>query len=627
MSEGKRRVQADGWGIQHQWVDASGEPRTVSAETVRRLRTAIGQPPPNVETRAPIVTRPGRELGTGSVEIACEDGVTRRVSGRLPVDFPLGYHELVTAGAGTRRLIVSPGRCSPPPVRRAWGWAVQLYATRSRESWGIGDLADLEAVRRWSQTEGAGFLLLNPLHAVAPTLPQQASPYLPATRRYRSPLYLRVQDIPGADRVDLSEFAARGRALNQTNLIDRDEVWQLKRQALWRIFSARDEAQPAFASWRRCQGPRLQEFAVWSALAQTHGPDWREWERDVRQPDAPAVARFAATEHRLVTFYAWLQWLLDVQLRDASGDLPVLHDLPVGVDAGGSDAWTWQGVLAQGVTVGAPPDSFNRAGQAWGSPPLIPWRLREDNYQPFIESIRATMAAAGGIRIDHVMGLFRLWWVPDGCSPTEGAYVRYPSEDLLDIVALESHRAGAIVVGEDLGTVEPGVREAMRAHGMLSYRLLWFEGDDPACWSVDAMAAVTTHDLPTVAGLWTGADLADQRSYPTGSGIADSVKLEAARDELLSMLRASVRLDRAAASPDVVRAVYALLGRAPSKLLTATLEDALTVVRRPNLPGAADRPNWCLPLPVSIEDLSAQQTATDIAKVLREAVRSGGPNG
>ncbi|MGI8578499.1 MAG: 4-alpha-glucanotransferase [Nocardioidaceae bacterium] len=617
-TSGQRGFEADGWGIHRRWIDANKQARTVPPGTVQRLRSVIGQPAADLEARAPIVTRPGRELGLGRVEIHCEDGTTRRIDGALPGDFPLGYHDLATADGKTRRLIVSPGRCWLPQGWRAWGWAVQLYAARSAASWGIGDLADLRAMREWAASQGAGFLLLNPLNAVAPTLPQQDSPYLPATRRYHNPLYLRVEDVPGFGRADLGKLAARGRALNGKDLIDRDAAWWLKREALWRIFLARAERGGDFEAWRKGQGRALRDFAVWSALAERHGPDWREWDSRFQLPNAPAVAEYAANQQPLVTFHAWLQWLLHVQLRGAAGSLTVLQDLPIGVDAGGVDGWIWQRSLAAEVTVGAPPDIFNAAGQTWGSPPLIPWRLRESNYEPFIESIRATMTA-GGIRIDHVMGLFRLWWVPAGEPASGGAYVSYPHQDLLDILALESHRAEAVVVGEDLGTVERGVREAMRAHAVLSYRLLWFETDDPADWPVDALAAVTTHDLPTVAGLWTGTDLKEQIAYTTDSFGAGSEQLVHARESLLSRLRACTGLPQSAAAPEAVQGVYKALTRAPSTLVLATLEDAIGVVRRPNMPGATHRPNWRLPLPVLVEELAGDRGAADVARVLQAA--------
>ncbi|HET7327880.1 MAG TPA: 4-alpha-glucanotransferase [Nocardioidaceae bacterium] len=613
----EENLAPDSWGIHRRWKDAHGQINTLSDETVRRLREAIGEPPADLEQRAPLVTRPGRDLGLGAVEVACEDGSTRQVDQTLPADFPLGYHRLRTADGAERRLIVSPGRCWLPDGWRAWGWTVQLYASRSRDSWGIGDLADLGALRAWAADAGAGFVLVNPLHAVSPTLPQEPSPYLPATRRFRNPIYLRVDDVPGADRVDLTKLR---RDAARHSMIDRDAVWQAKLAALEQIFATTsDGAQSGWAgfeAWRERQGSSLQEFATWCALAERHGPDWHDWDDSLRQPTGAAVQRFVAAHTDRVTFFAWLQWLLDMQMRAATGSMPVLQDLPIGVAGGGADAWAWQDTLAGGVAVGAPPDIFNSDGQSWGSPPLIPWRLRAADYEPFIESIRATMAGAGGVRIDHVMGLFRLWWVPEGGSPGDGAYVRYPSADMLDIVALESHRAQAIVVGEDLGTVEPGVREALAEHAILSYKLLWFEEDDPAQWPVSAMAAVTTHDLPTIAGLWTGADVDEQ----AGLVGASRDRLEAGRRELLQRLEC-VRVPASASVAEVTTAAHRWLGRAPSVLVSATLEDAVAEERRPNIPGTVERDNWCIPLPVLVEDLPAHPTVAAVVDALRDTIR------
>jgi 4-alpha-glucanotransferase len=265
--------------------------------------------------------------------------------------------------------------------------------------------------------------------------------------------------------------------------------------------------------------------------------------------------------------------------------------------------------------VGAPPDIFNAQGQSWGSPPLAPWRLRAADYVPFVESIRATMAGGGGIRIDHVMGLFRLWWIPQGCTPDRGAYVRYPADDLLDIVALESSRAQSLVVGEDLGTVEPGVREALADHAMLSYRLLWFEQDAPARWPPLSMGAVTTHDLPTVAGLWTGADLEDQVAHVATPREA----LERDRAELLAQLPQ----EDAADVGSVIAAAHRRLGEAPCVLLSATLEDAVGQEPRPNMPGTTDRANWSLPLPVAVDDLPDHPGARAVTSTLHAAVHDG----
>ncbi|MGY1738873.1 4-alpha-glucanotransferase [Geodermatophilus sp. SYSU D00684] len=605
-----RTSSTDRWGIDATWLDALDEEHEVAQATIDRLREVIGEPPEDLEHRAPIVARPGDVLEVDEAEVTLEDGSTRHVDGELPADFPLGYHWLQEPGGPRRRLVVSPGRCWLPEDR-AWGWAVQLYATRGRGSWGIGDLADLRAVREMAAGQGAGFVLINPLHAVAPTPQQEASPYLPATRRFRNPVYLRVEEVPGADRVDLDGDA--GRALSEGDLIDRDAVWAHKREVLRRVFDATGRDDPAFPDWWWHQGQKLQDWATWCALADVHGPDWHTWPEELRDPRSGAVGSFAAEHERDVAFHAWLQWCLSLQLERATEGMTVIQDLPIGVAGGGADAWTWQGVLAQGATVGAPPDEFNAQGQDWGSPPLVPWRLQEWDYEPFVESIRATMAGAGGLRIDHVMGLFRLWWVPSGASAADGAYVRYPAEDLLDIVALESHRAQAVVVGEDLGTVEDGVREAMAEHGILSYRLLWFEDDDPAEWPEEAMAAITTHDLPTVAGLWTGADVDEQREHGTGS----DEELERGRRSLLERLPGLRENEK---PETAVKRAHELLGRAPSLLLSATLDDALAVRRRPNVPGTTDRPNWSLPLPVPVEDLPGHPLLQEVAQTLAAGV-------
>jgi 4-alpha-glucanotransferase len=599
----------DEWGIDASWLDALDQEHQVAQGTIDRLRDVIGKPPEDLEERAPIVARPGDALEVDEADVVCEDGEVRHVDGELPADFPLGYHWLQTPEGRRRRLIVSPGRCWLPD-ERAWGWAVQLYATRSRQSWGIGDLADLRAVRRMAADQGAGFLLINPLHAVAPTAGQEASPYLPATRRFRNPIYLRVSEVPGADGVDLEDDA--GRALSDGPLIDRDAIWARKREVLMRIFFAHGGGE-AFARWREEQGQTLQDWATWAAIAEEHGGDWHAWPEELRRPQGSELARYVEQHGAVVAFHAWLQWALDLQFTAATGDMTVIQDLPIGVAGGGADAWAWQEVLAEGVSVGAPPDAFNSQGQDWGSPPLTPWRLRDADYEPFIQSIRATIAGAGGLRIDHVMGLFRLWWVPAGGSAADGAYVRYPAEDLLDIVALESSRAQALVVGEDLGTVESGVREAMAEHGILSYRLLWFEEDAPAEWPAEAMAAITTHDLPTVAGLWTGKDVDEQREC----GMGTDEELERGRTSLLGRLP---KLPDGAPVDEAVEQAHRRLAEAPSRLLSATLDDAVGESRRPNMPGTTGRPNWSLPLPVPVEDLPAHPLLQTVARTLADGV-------
>jgi 4-alpha-glucanotransferase len=288
----------------------------------------------------------------------------------------------------------------------------------------------------------------------------------------------------------------------------------------------------------------------------------------------------------------------------------VVHDFPIGVDPDGADAWAWQDVLATGASVGAPPDRFNRRGQDWGLPPFIPHRLRARRYEPIMQTIRGAFRHGGGLRIDHVMGLFRLFWVPRGAAPTEGAYVRYRADELLAIIALESQRAGAFVVGEDLGTVERGVRERLAALGVLSTRVLWFESAPPRTWPELALATATTHDLPTVAGLWSGADLAAQRRLglePNADAFAENRRRLAALSGVSEDGRAE----------DVIAGTYRALAAAPSTVVTATLDDALAVEERPNMPGTTrEWPNWSLALPVPIETLEEAPLARTIASAL-----------
>ncbi|HEV8306960.1 MAG TPA: 4-alpha-glucanotransferase, partial [Methylomirabilota bacterium] len=556
---------------------------------------------------------------SGPAELHLEEGGAVRVEGALPPDLPFGYHELRPLDGGPAvRLIVSPDRCHLPPRLRTWGWAVQLYAARSAGSWGIGDLADLRRLAEWSARElGAGLLLVNPLQASNPVTPQEASPYYPSSRRYRNPLYLRIEDVPGAAeaRLGLARLAAAGRALNEVRRIDRDAIFRLKMEALDGLWS-RFGGDPAFDRYRAAEGEPLAEFATFCALAERCGPNWRRWPAEYRRPDAPGVPRFRAEHAERLEFHRWLQWLLDAQLARASGELAVMHDLPIGVDPGGADAWAWQDVLTIDVTVGAPPDRFNTQGQDWALPPFVPHRLAAAGYEPFVQTIRAALRHAGGLRIDHVMGLFRLFWIPKGMRPAEGAFVRYPADDLLGIVALESHRAGAMIVGEDLGTVEKGVRERLASHGILSYRVLWFEENPPSRFPELALGAVTTHDLPTVAGLWTGADLRNQRDvglHPNEEGTRG----------VRARLRALTGLPDDAPTEEVIERTYRLLGQAPSAILTATLEDACAVDERPNMPGTfTEWPNWALALPMALETLERQLLPHAIAAALRRPTGS-----
>lgn len=610
-------TEAEAWGVQRRYRDAFEEWREAPADTVRAILGTMGAGEGGPPDEDPIsFVGPGRpplRVGAPS-ELLTEDGATVRLGpdDTLPPDLPLGYHSLTDVADGRTRLVVhSPEGC-PRPGSPAWGWSAQLYAARSTGSWGMGDLADLRRLASWSTRElGAGLLLINPLHAALPAGPQASSPYFPSSRRFRNPLYLRVEEVPGAERLgpQLERLAAEGRALNRDRRIDRDAVFALKMQALESIWS-NFGGDPRFDQFCRAGDESLKLYATFCAVFEQQSRPWRNWPEALRHPSSSGVAAFRQANHRRVEFHRWLQWLVDLQLAQAAGEAALVSDLAVGFDPDGADAWQWQDVIASGMTVGAPPDGFNTKGQNWGLPPFDPWRLRADGYRPFIETIGAALRHTAGLRVDHVMGLFRLFWVPDGASPADGAYVRYPARDLLDILALESHRAGAYVVGEDLGTADDEIRDALAARTVLSYRLLLFESIPPVEYPVDALAAVATHDLPTVAGLWSGGDyraLADAGLEP------DAESLE----ELRTRLKGLAGVDDDAPVEEMIAATYAALARARSRLVAASLDDALAVPERPNVPGTSNEwPNWSLALPVLLEELERRPLPGRIAETL-----------
>lgn len=604
------------WGVDRGYHDAHGQWQTASAETLAAVLSAmgaVGDADPYAEgdgRPAMLTVRLDHPLPTAAPgTVTLEDGGELAVpEGVLPPDLPSGYHTLVDRDGRARPLVVSPGR-SPLPLERRWGLAAQLYAARSRRSWGIGDLGDLAELTRWAGRAGAGPTLLNPLHAAPPGQHQQPSPYFPSSRCFLNPLYLRVEDVPGASGVDaVARLGRAGRELNRSRLVDRDQVWALKSEALEAVFASRGldaiAADPGLQRYLAERGPALRGFAAWCALAERYGTPWQQWPASFLQPQNPAVEKFITSPDggRRVLYHCWLQHELDRQLG-AAGDRGIIADLAIGVDAGGADAWLWQHTFAADVRVGAPPDEFNTKGQDWGLPPWDPWRLRAADYQPFIETVRAGLRRAAGLRFDHVMGLFRLFWIPEGQGPADGTYVHYPYWDLLNLLTLEADRSGAYVVGEDLGTVEDRVRTELRDRRILSYKVLWFEADKPAAWDEQALGSVTTHDLPTVAGVWSGADLEAQRRldlHPNEAGA------EGMRQRLAAW---TGRLDDAPVET-VIESAYGLLSEAPCRVLTVSLEDLAGVEERPNMPGTIDEwPNWSLSLPVPIEDLEGSALA------------------
>jgi 4-alpha-glucanotransferase len=597
----------DPWGIDDSYEDAFGRRHGVSPEIRARIMAAMkipaGEEAPPTRHAMRFVREHNRGLERGAT-IALEGGGERRVEGEIPRDLPWGYHELREDDRDPTPLVVSPHVCRLP--ERTWGLAVQLYSARSRESWGIGDLADLRRLAGWSARElGASVMLVNPLGAAMPLDTQHASPYFPSSRRYRSPLYLRIEEIEGAG--DFEEASRAGRALNERPDVDRDAVWRLKKHALEAIYTRRAHDE-SFDRWRADQGSSLERYARFCVLSEHFQAGWRRWPEAYQHPDRPEVAAFASERADRVRFHAWIQYELDRQVDAASKSLILVQDLPIGFDTEGADGWADQDCLALDVAVGAPPDPFNERGQEWGLPPFIPWKLREMGYQPFIDTLRAYFGHGGGLRIDHVMGLFRLFWIPRGVEALEGTYVHYPAEDMLDLLALESQRAGAFVVGEDLGTVPHGVREELWHRHILSYRLLWFEPAPPEHWPERAMAAVNTHDLPTVPGLWSGADLEDQRRWGFDPGPQDDIK---------QRLMHHGGVGPEVSGADAVRAAYRALARTPCRIALASIEDLLLVRERPNLPGMSDRPNWCHALPSPLEEIEHDALVHEIAAMMR----------
>ncbi len=481
---------------------------------------------------------------------------------------------------------------------------MQLYALRSRESWGIGDLGDLRAFGRWSRkTAGASVVLLNPLGAQTPTLPYEPSPYYASSRRFRNAIYLRVEDIEGADRADLGELRDAACRLNAEPLIDYDAVYQVKNEALERVHRAAPRPD-GLASWLRRHGGVVRDFALFNALCEVHGTAWRSWPEDVRHARARGLRAAREQLAERIAYHVWLQFHVDRQLSRAAREIGLITDVPVGFASDGYDAWRWQDFLAPRMRVGAPPDEFFRDGQDWGFPPLNPWALDRARWQPFIEAVRSAARHSAGVRLDHVMGLFRLFWIPQGMPAAQGAYVRYPADTLLSILAAESRRAGAFVIGEDLGLVEPAVRRHLHEIGSLSYRLVWFESAEPAHWPHDAVAAVGTHDLPTIAGIWTGSE--------------PEHRLHHLRQKLVDL----THLPDGTPPVEVAVATYRHLAHGRPRLVLVSLEDALGVHARPNVPGTTTEfPNWRRALPARIDDIEQAAGVLRIAEEMRAAGR------
>ncbi|WP_067461336.1 4-alpha-glucanotransferase [Actinomadura macra] len=658
MADDELITLAERHGVATRYTDWRGQEVGVKRDTLVAVLAALGvdasspappRPmlPPVVVVRRGLAARFARTWAGEPPELSVELD-SGEVVPFVEDDLPLGWHRLHARQGGmqeTVSLLVSPRALEPPP--KTWGFTAQLYSVRSRASWGMGDLRDLADLASWSAGElGAGFTLINPLHATEPVPPVGPSPYSPMSRRFAAPIYLRVEDLPEYavlppdDRERLAALSAPLR--DADGPLDRDAVWTAKLAALELLYRLprEPEAQRRYEEFRGREGRALTAFATWCALSEEHGGDWRHWPAQLRDVGSPAVAEAADRLAARVDFHAWLQWCLDGQLgaaqraaKDAGMPVGIVHDLAVGVAHGGADSWIHRDLMAPGMSVGAPPDEFNQRGQDWGQPPWHPHRLAEAAYVPYREMLAAALRHGGGLRLDHAMQVSRLWWVPEGGSPADGTYVRYDRDALLGCLVWEAARAGAVVVGEDLGTVEPEVRDDLADRGILGTSLLWFERDEqgrpkaPDRWRETSLATVGTHDMPPITGFLHGDHIAlrDRLGLLTRSPVEEADDHRRQLTDWLALLHAE---DLLAAPPDkimraledgssaydeqVVVALHALLGRTPARLIGISLADAVGERRTQNQPGTIDEyPNWRVPLadatgrPVLLEDLAA----------------------
>ena len=594
------------------------------------------------------------ELDTLTVMAERRERARRRRHVALPLDpaMPPGYHRLTvnvgTASAETM-VIAAPRRCHVPPASetasRRWALTAQLYSLRSPRNWGIGDFTDLATLGAGAARRGASALGINPLHALFPAEPRHISPYSPSSRLFLNPLYIDVEAVP-----DFHEGSAPPDAVAAAragDLVDYEAVARLKRaafDALYRGFAAQhlgavESARGvAFRRFQREGGRSLDSFAIFTALhehvlAGGGAFSWHDWPAALRQAQSAEVARFAGEHHGRVELHQYLQWEADRQLAAAAGataaaglSLGLYRDLAVGVDHHGAEAWADPGMMVSGASVGAPPDIHNMKGQDWGLAPVNPVTLQREAFQPFIAALRANMRHAGLLRIDHIMALQQLYWVPRGASPTEGSYVNYPFAALRHILALESERQHCGVIGEDLGTVPEGFRQTMQDAGVLSYRLLLFERDrtgrflPPEAYAEFASAAFSTHDLATCRGFWLGRDLEWRRDLDLYPDAAEAEKEARARRRdrrrLIDALLAAEALPRAAAKrlltrddrpaddPALVEAVYRFLGRSKARLVLMQIEDVVGEIEQANMPGTVrEHPNWRRKLSRLLEEI------------------------
>jgi 4-alpha-glucanotransferase len=584
-------------------------------EARRAALAAVRATPPEARLARTIAARTDRPRPLPAPGVLVDEQGARRDVTEIPAGLEPGWYQLEMGDDRVITVVVAPPALAQSP--RQWGWMLQLYALHSGGSWGIGDLGDLRAFTTWTgQEHGAEAVLLNPLHAITPVPPVQPSPYTPSSRRFGTPLALRITDLEAYRRADGPTRAEIDALRPETTAgrIEYDRVWAAKRAALELLWRSEGRPQP------RDAGADLIEFATFCALAERYGARWSRWPAELHRPDGPAVAVATAELAPRIAFHTWVQQQVQTQLaqvRDAARavGVRVVHDLAVGCDPEGADAWALQDVLALGVRIGAPPDAFSQQGQDWALPPWRPDRLDATGYAAYRDLLRALLRQADGLRIDHVAGLWRLWWVPPGEGPDRGTYVHYDAEVMLAVLALEAHRAGALVIGEDLGTVEPEVTKGLVERNILGSAVLWFTRDydapgqpllPPQQWPEETVATISTHDLPTACGFLRGDHVRARAELGLLDDVAaEQAKAEVDRLELIELMREQGLVAGDYPGEDqLVVALHALLARSRSRLVLISPYDVIGEVRQPNLPGTVDEyPNWRLPLPLTLEEL------------------------
>ena len=516
--------------------------------------------------------------------------------------------------------------------RRVWGLAVQLYALSSARNWGHGDFTDLSTLIGIAARAGASAIGLNPLHALTPERADEASPYRPNSRLFLNPLYIDVAAMPECP--DLAEWEEDIAAARQGDLIAYRAVGQLKLEVLWQTWenfkrNAAADRRADFEAYRAERGDALRRFAIFEVLRLTHAPKpWPQWPMSWRTPSAADLAKFRAANQDACEFQEFMQWSADRQLGACQAEaqrlgmsIGLYTDLAVGIDPHGADAWSDQGAIVPGVSIGAPPDEFNRAGQNWGLAPFNPRTIARDDFAPLRRLMRATMRHAGAVRLDHVLALKRLFLIPDGCGAAQGAYIRYPFDAMLQVVAEESNRARCIVIGEDLGTVPEGFRETLAHWGLWSYRVMMFERDSdgrfrpPEHYPVEALAAFNTHDLATFRAWMESSDLALKRGLGIDPGESDD-----ARAHSRQMLRHLLN-ERADGNDDFAAVAY-VLGQTPCRLVMTSIEDILGIAEQVNIPGTIDEhPNWRRKISVPLEALEESTGLRSVAAAFKAAGR------